>query len=236
VANFGGISVIPAFTALMNVPTADVVTNVLMRDAVGNKTDATVTTVAATKSLVGYAKGALDCLVAPPANSALTSLMKYIVGNKADAAIYTVGVTDSLMALVKGILNNQTTLSGVNCYPGDTLRASGDGVVTQAAGAFTKHKEIKTDVGGTIRVKFDMLTNGMGYISHGRIYKNGVAFGTDQTTNSLTYVTFSQDLFFAQTDLIQLYIYNDNVSGICSACNLRLYAVAGISFPTCVDS
>jgi hypothetical protein len=45
--------------ALHAVPVADVVTNANARDVVGNKTDAAVGTVAADKSLMGYAKGIL---------------------------------------------------------------------------------------------------------------------------------------------------------------------------------
>jgi len=49
-------------TAIENqaVPTADVATNVLSRDSIGNKNDAAVTTGTTTKSLMGYTKGILS--------------------------------------------------------------------------------------------------------------------------------------------------------------------------------
>jgi hypothetical protein len=55
-------AVITTIPGLHAVPTADVETNTNMRDVIGNKTDAAVTTVGTTKSLMAYLKGALNQL------------------------------------------------------------------------------------------------------------------------------------------------------------------------------
>lgn len=59
---------------------------------------------------------------------------------------------------------------------------------------------------GVYRVSFQLKhAQGSGFTAFGKIYKNGVAFGTEQTTQSATYVTFTEDLTFAAGDTVQLY-------------------------------
>ena len=57
-----------------DVPTADATTNTYMRDVVGIKTDAAVSAVAATKSLMGYTKGAIDISPKAVVSTAATAL------------------------------------------------------------------------------------------------------------------------------------------------------------------
>jgi len=54
------ISKVDVIDGYHDVPTADATTNAVIRDVVGNKADAAVTTVAATKSLTAYSKGILN--------------------------------------------------------------------------------------------------------------------------------------------------------------------------------
>ena len=86
------------------VPTADATTNAYERDAVGNKTDAAVTTVGTTKSLMAYIKGLLGLHPVPTADATTNTNMRDVVGNKTDAAVSTATTTKSLMAYIKGIL------------------------------------------------------------------------------------------------------------------------------------
>ena len=51
-----------------------------------------------------------------------------------------------------------------------------------------------------------MKSSQVGWTAWGRIYKNGVAFGTEHSDGSGNYVTKTQDLTFATGDTIQLYI------------------------------
>lgn len=94
----------------------------------------------------------------------------------------------------------------------DTVKISAD---TEAGSSDkypdTKVKEILNTLNGTytLRVKFDLKLNSGGGQAHGTIYKNGVSYGTARATNSSTYVTYSEDLSFANSNLIQLYVTND---------------------------
>ncbi|MDD5774356.1 MAG: hypothetical protein PHS64_00260 [Candidatus Omnitrophica bacterium] len=66
-----------------------------------------------------------------------------------------------------------------------------------------KKKEIRVLRSGTYRTSFEIKTSGE--TASGRIYKNGVAFGTNRTTTSTSYGVFEEDLVFAANDLVQLY-------------------------------
>lgn len=88
----------------------------------------------------------------------------------------------------------------------ETLMASANTFRSTISATYVKLKEIKTNLTGVHRVKFDLCSNGS-YLAYGRIYKNGVAFGTEQSHNaSETFATFTEDLTFGGGDLIQLYV------------------------------
>jgi len=100
-----------------DVPTADATTNTVMRDVIGNKTDATVGAVTTNKSLMGYLKGVLEdtgttlpaLFTVPAADATTDANMRDVVGKKDDAAQETVGTTRSLMAYIKAILTDTGT-------------------------------------------------------------------------------------------------------------------------------
>ncbi len=108
---------------------------------------------------------------------------------------------------------------------GDILFVKSDGAANGNEEAFTKRKEIWIANDGTLRVKFDLRVTA-GKTAHGRVYKNGVAVGTDQTTTSASYVTFSEDIAgFANGDLVQLYAYIiDPAGNLYTVGNFRLYS------------
>lgn len=89
--------------------------------------------------------------------------------------------------------------------------------------AYTKYKEIKLNVRGKMRIKFDMKSNDGVTTVYARIYKNGVAIGTEQTTTSATTETKSEDIGgWLRNDLLQLYCHTDG-SAIMTVLNFRLY-------------
>jgi hypothetical protein len=57
----------------------------------------------------------------------------------------------------------------------------------------------------TIRTYFEMETSNSTVTAYGRVYKNGVAFGTERSTTSTSYVSFSEDLLFAEGDTVELW-------------------------------
>lgn len=111
----------------------------------------------------------------------------------------------------------------------DDLIHSNDDVVNEPGAAYVKKKEIVCYFNDTIRIKFDLATTAGGNNVGGRIYKNDVAFGTEQSTLSTDYVTFSEDLAFVAGDLIQLYIKQMGACE-CNARNLRIYGINMLSF------
>lgn len=84
------------------VPTADSTANAQSRDVVGNKTDAAVTTVGTTKSILAYIKGAIQWLTVAGADSAANASSADVIGNKTDASVYVPGATTSQTAYLKG--------------------------------------------------------------------------------------------------------------------------------------
>ena len=97
---------------------------------------------------------------------------------------------------------------------------AGTGIVLAAANTervsnsltYEKLKEIEADKSGEVKVSFDFKAGADGPLqAYARIYKNGVAFGTERTREGSNYVTYSEDLTFAKGDLIQLYAKVTNV-------------------------
>ncbi len=106
----------------------------------------------------------------------------------------------------------------------DTLRNSNDTEKVTVLQAYTKLKEIKLD--GALpacRIKLDLRSGGSSGNAHGRIYKNGVAIGTERVNTTGSYVTYSEDFTgFVLNNLIQIYCYGltDN-AGVTQ--NMRIY-------------
>jgi len=75
--------------------------------------------------------------------------------------------------------------------------------------AYTKELEVRVNRAGTYRVRFGLYNDFLG-TCYGRVYKNGAPYGTARShwTDGTT-GWFSEDLTFAQGDLIQIYAYSD---------------------------
>lgn len=92
----------------------------------------------------------------------------------------------------------------------DNLVSSNDTETSNTAAAYTLLSTIvATSTIDNARIKFDMRTNWAGVTAYGKIYKNGVAVGTEQSTIDVAYNTYSEDLFINAVtgDSIQLYGY-----------------------------
>ena len=96
----GKIDVIDAFH---DVATADAVTNTVMSDVIGNKTDAAVTAVGATKSLVAYAKGLLGGLF--PTDGSFIPGLGYQVTKSCDLS----GANDDLFTITGKVMVTMIT-------------------------------------------------------------------------------------------------------------------------------
>lgn len=103
----------------------------------------------------------------------------------------------------------------------NTLTYSSDATVTAVGVGLALAKSVRILIGGEIRVKFD-AQSGYATSMTFRIYRNGVAYGTLQTTTATGYVTFSEDLYFAAGDSIDLYFVTQ-AAPYGSVKNFRLY-------------
>jgi hypothetical protein len=74
--------------------------------------------------------------------------------------------------------------------------------------SYYKLKEVQIKViSGTLMTYFELRTPNASYPAYGRVYKNGVALGTERSTTSTSFVGFSEALSFSANDLYQVYAY-----------------------------
>lgn len=112
----------------------------------------------------------------------------------------------------------------------DTLKHSNDALKSATTTSYVKVKEILlVHPMPACRVKFDLYTDGGAYAAFGKIYKNGIAIGTERSTNNTETTTFSEDFAdFVATDLIQVYAKR-TPTAVAYVQNFRLYYNRGIS-------
>jgi len=133
--------------------------------------------------------------------------------------------TDSEIAALSSFTPNAYSIEA-----SDDLRASDDTEYINASETYVKIAELtvtKKYLSAVIRCKFDMRQQ-EGHTAYGKIYKNGVAIGTEQSTTSDTYVTKSEDIDFTSLeigDLIQLYAMGWDVDYDMYYKNFRLYGI-----------
>lgn len=84
--------------------------------------------------------------------------------------------------------------------------------------SYQKVKEITVAFTGTLAVAFDLRRNPAGPgtpLVYGRVYRNGGAVGTEQSTNSATYVNKSQDIAgWAFGDTCELWLRSTYSAGV----------------------
>ena len=162
----------------------------------------------------------IDTLAAPSDNTLL------------DVSTDAHGLCPKLDNVVTNFLNGQGAFStppALTVTAGDLLVSSADVESSNNTTTYTKRKEFSVLIGGTYRVKFDLKQQNSSYIAYGTIYKNGVAFGIEHTTQSLSYVTFSEDLEFTAGDLIQLYVKSSGYLAYWRNCRLYVAAFSKIT-------
>ena len=116
--------------ANQDAPAADATANTLERDVIGNKTDAAVTAVGTTKSILAYVKGLVTMSTVQAADAASNAFAGDVVGNKTDASIYVPGTTKSLAAYAKGTADLQERVAA----KGAAVMVNGDTLFTVAGG------------------------------------------------------------------------------------------------------
>jgi len=112
--------------------------------------------------------------------------------------------------------------NAVVAFASDTLQASSDTAVGVSGPSYLLKKQINFYREGVVRVTFDLKSNGSS-LTYARIYKNDVAVGTERSTTSASYTTYSEDLSFTAGDEIQIYMKTDGGGTITGVQNFRLY-------------
>jgi len=115
------------------------------------------------------------------------------------------------------------SIIGVDTKASDTLRNSNDTEVTTVEDEYTKIKEMRLDEPlPDFRLKFDYKSGTSGEYVDTKVYKNGVAEGTEKRSNSDTYTTQTEDLTgFVKGDLVQIYGHREG-TGTVFVKNMRL--------------
>lgn len=97
----------------------------------------------------------------------------------------------------------------------DTLGGANSEETSTDAG-YTKIKEIVINqaLTGARNISFDIKSNDGATTVYGRVYRNGSALGTEQTTTSGTFVTKTESInqTWAANDLLQLYVHSDGAA------------------------
>lgn len=132
---------------------------------------------------------------------ALMSFIRRQVGLRTDEA----SASGSLHAKISKI--NEIILNTA-CVPSYNIRASNDTEMNRQVDTTpVLVREIIVNRTGSIRVSFDLRVANTAYTAKARIYKNGVAVGTERTNNTTNYQSFSEDIQITAGEKVQLYIY-----------------------------
>jgi len=106
---------------------------------------------------------------------------------------------------------------------GAVLLASADTGGNTNSSSYVKVKEIQIARYGTLTVKFDLQRVG-GDNGYGRIYRNGVAVGTEQVETTGNWVTKTENIAgWSPGDLCQLYVHKTSTSNL-NYRNFRIYS------------
>ena len=109
-----------------------------------------------------------------------------------------------------------------NILAGDVYLGGSLAEVSTTSGAYAKVKTLYVGHKGTYRIKFEIKRSTTG-TAYGRIYRNGSAVGTVQTSTSYVYVTKSEDISgWAAGDACEIYLHH-NGNYLVFAKNLKIY-------------
>jgi len=101
---------------------------------------------------------------------------------------------------VQDYVNKMTSFS-----PGNVIIAQSSLETSFTSTSYYKIKEIQVAQAGTVNVSFSLTECGS-VDGYGRIYLNGVANGTQRSTGSSSYRTFSENINVSAGDKVQLYV------------------------------
>lgn len=160
-----------------------------------------------------------DSLESPIVNEAFR-IVRLTIAGLLPSGILT-GVDGSGLINILNFTNYVVVSASNNLkYSSDTERQN-----TTYDNQYHKQKEFKVYKNGTYRVKFDAKSSSNYTGTFVRIYKNGVAFGTERDLSSVqAYQTYSEDLVFSPLDTIELWSKSSSAGSVSAYVkNFRLY-------------
>jgi len=118
---------------------------------------------------------------------------------------------------------------------GDVLQSSADTERTENGSSYVKVKEIIVPRGGSYRLKWRMHRTASA-TAFGRVYRNGIAVGTEKSSTSDSYEQISDDVSgWSPGDLCQLYIKTSSGPNACYIDNFRIYENIGVDYTVNTD-
>ena len=100
-----------------------------------------------------------------------------------------------------------------------------DGVSSITTPDYSMAKEIYMGRAGTVNVYFQLSSSLDGNMVYAKIYLNGVAIGTERSTTSINYQTYTEDVTCEPEDLIQIYAKADPVPPPGWAARVRYFRI-----------
>ena len=118
---------------------------------------------------------------------------------------------------------------------GSLFAASSNALKTITPMTYTKAKEIQIYRGGTLRISFVLEAATPPYTVYGRIYKNGVAVGTERSTGEGP-EGFTEDISgWAAGDYVQIYAHTGNTLYAAKITSFTIYVAAMDKFLVTLD-
>jgi hypothetical protein len=133
---------------------------------------------------------------------------------------------------------NDQRLSDTRCvadFAAGNVLAGNDAYKAEANSISTSYEKVaeySCPMAGALRIKFTLRGKGDGASVYGRIYKNGVAVGTERNHgNSATPVEYSEDISsWSAGNAIQLYCKTGDVGDPCYYSSFKIYTNKAYSF------
>lgn len=157
---------------------------------------------------------------------AVLSFLTRQIGLRTDAADPAGSLHAKLSNTISyGTLQRETIASNTLRFSADAERLTSGGGVSGNA-TYQCLKQISVAFPGKYRISFDLCgaySGGSYHYGYGRIYVDGAARGTERSTNSTSYVTFTEDLYLPKGGTIQLYAKSDHDTVSIKVRNFRVY-------------
>ena len=130
-----------------------------------------------------------------------------------------------------------TSFVGLSVSAGTSHQSAAANTVRMTSSTtYEKLKEIVCPISGTYTVDFVLGSTSLVATAYGRIYKNGVAFGTERSTTSAAFPsagnTYTENLSFTKGDLIQIYCKISNALYQAGVKNFTLSCAVSFTPPT----